>query len=123
MASIDLTTQNFNETLDNNEIVIVDFWAAWCGPCIQFSPIFEKIAEENPDITFGKVNIDEQPAIASQFGVHSVPSILVSREGIILLNQAGMLPEEAFDKLINHVKELDMDQIREEIAKDKEDDA
>lgn len=123
MASIDLTTQNFNETLDNNEIVIVDFWAAWCGPCIQFSPIFEKIAEENPDITFGKVNIDEQPAIANEFGVHSVPSILVSREGIILLNQAGMLPEEAFDKLINHVKELDMDQIREEIAKDKEDDA
>lgn len=123
MASIDLTTQNFNETLDNNEIVIVDFWAAWCGPCIQFSPIFEKIAEENPDITFGKVNIDEQPAIANEFGVHSVPSILVSREGIILLNQAGMLPEEAFGKLIKHVKELDMDQIREEIAKDKEDDA
>ena len=123
MAYIDLTTKNFNETLDNNEIVIIDFWAEWCGPCRQFAPIFEKVAEDNPDIIFAKVNTEEQHAIADQFGIRSIPTLMVSRDGIILLNQAGMLPEEAFDKLINHVKGLDMDKIREEMAQDEEDDA
>ena len=121
MACIDLTTININETLDNNEIVIVDFWASWCGPCIQFAPIFEKVSEEYPDVVFAKVNTEEQQAISAQYGIQSIPTIMVVRDGIILLNQAGSLPEEAFDKLITHVKGLDMDQIREEIAKDKED--
>lgn len=120
MAYIDLTTKDFNETLDKEGIVIIDFWAAWCGPCIQFAPIFEKAAENYPDVTFAKVNIDEQQAIASQYGIHSVPTVMVVRDGIILLNQGGSLPEEAFPKLIDHVKELDMDQIREEIAKENE---
>jgi len=121
MACIDLTTKDFNETLDNNEIVIIDFWASWCGPCIQFAPIFEEVSENYPDVVFAKVNTEEQQAISQQYGIQSIPTIMVVRDGIILLNQAGSLPEEAFGKLIKHVKELDMDQIREEIAKDKED--
>jgi len=120
MAYIDLTTKDFNETLDKEGIVIIDFWASWCGPCIKFAPIFEKAAEEYPDVVFGKVNIDEQQAIATQYGVHSVPNILVARDGIILMNQGGSLPADAFEKLITHVKDLDMDEIREEIAKEDE---
>ncbi len=120
MAYLDLTTKDFNETLDNNEIVIIDFWAEWCGPCKMFAPIFEKVAENNPDITFAKVNTEEQQALAAQYGIHSIPTLMVVRDGIILLNQGGMLPEEAFGKLIDHVKGLDMDQIRAEMAKDEE---
>lgn len=123
MACIDLTQQTFNETLDNNEIVIVDFWAPWCGPCIQFAPIFEMVSEEYPDVVFAKVNTEEQQTLSAQYGIQSIPTIMVVRDGIILLNQAGSLPEEAFEKLITHVKELDMDQVRAEIAKDEEDDA
>lgn len=115
MPSIDLTTQTFDETLDNNDIVIIDFWAEWCGPCKQFSPIFEKVADEYPDVTFGKVNTEEQQSLAMKYGVHSIPTLMVVRDGIILLNQAGMLPEDAFGKLIAHVKGLDMDQVRAEM--------
>jgi len=122
MAYIDLTTKDFNETLDNNDIVIIDFWAEWCAPCKQFAPIFEKAAEDYPDVVFGKVNTEEQQAIAREYGVHSIPTIMVVREGIILLNQGGSLPAEAFGKLITHVKGLDMDEVRAEMAKDEEDD-
>ena len=121
MAYMDLTTKNFDETLDDNEIVIIDFWAEWCGPCKQFAPIFEKVAENNPDITFAKVNTEEQQALADRYGIRSIPTLMVVRDGIILLNQGGMLPEEAFGKLIDHVKGLDMDQVREEMAKDEDD--
>ena len=120
MAYTDLTKETFNETLDSNEIVIIDFWAEWCAPCKQFAPIFEKVAEDNPTITFAKVNTEEQQALAQQYNIQSIPSLMVVRDGIILLNQGGSLPEEAFDKLITHVKELDMDAVRAEIAKDEE---
>ena len=122
MAYINLTAKNFSETLDTNEIVIIDFWAEWCGPCKQFAPIFEKVAENNPDIVFAKVNTEEQQAVADQYGIRSIPTLMVSRDGIILLNQAGMLPEEAFAKLIAHVKGLDMDKVREEMAQKEDED-
>jgi len=121
MPCIDLTTQTFDETLDNNDIVIIDFWAEWCGPCRQFAPTFEKVADENPDVVFGKVNTEEQQSLAMKYGVHSIPTLMVVRDGIILLNQGGMLPEDAFGKLIDHVKGLDMDQVRAEMeAEDNE---
>ncbi len=120
MAYKNLTTADFNETLDSNEIVIIDFWAEWCGPCKQFAPIFEKVANDNPDITFGKVNTEEQQQLATQFGIRSIPTLMVVRDGIILLNQPGMLPEESFGDLIKHVKEINMDEVRAEIAKEEE---
>lgn len=120
MAYIDLTTQNFNEVLDTHEIVIIDFWAEWCGPCRQFAPIFEEASEKFPDVTFAKVNTEEQQAIAAQYGIQSIPTVMASRDGIILMNQAGTLPPEAFGQLINQIKALDMDKIREEIAAENE---
>jgi len=122
MAYINLTTKDFTETLDTHEIVIIDFWAEWCGPCKQFAPVFEKVAEENPDITFAKVNTEEQQAIATRYGIHSVPTLMVVKEGIIVLNHGGSQPEESMNKIITHVKGIDMDDIRAQIAADEEDD-
>ncbi|MDH5464087.1 MAG: thioredoxin [Thiovulaceae bacterium] len=122
MAYIDLTTKDFNETLDTHEIVIIDFWAEWCAPCKQFAPTFEKVAAENPDITFAKVNTEEQQAIATQYGIHSVPTLMVVRDGIVLLNHGGAQPEDVMNKVIAHVKSIDMDDIRAQMAKDEEDD-
>ena len=119
MAHItEASEETFENEIATDQLVLIDFWAEWCGPCKQFAPIFEKAAENHPDVTFAKVNTEEQQAIATQYGIRSIPTIMVTRDGIILLNQAGSLPEEAFGKLIDHVKGLDMDQIREEIAKD-----
>ncbi|PHR54230.1 MAG: thioredoxin [Arcobacter sp.] len=122
MAYLDLTTKNFNETLDNNEIVIIDFWAQWCGPCKIFSPIFEKVAENNSDITFAKIDIDDQSVIAKHYGVLSVPTTLIIRDGIIVRNKEGMLPEETLNELIKSAKALDMDKVRADLDKAEEDD-
>ena len=117
MALENLTAENFNEKIGENSIAIIDFWAPWCGPCRSFAPIFEKVAEENPDILFGKVNTEEEQAIAGEFQIRSIPTVMVIKEGIIVFNQAGMLPEEALKDIIKQVRELDMDMVRAEIAK------
>ncbi len=120
MAYVELSEQNFNETVTNNDIVIIDFWAPWCGPCKAFGPVFEKIAEANPDITFAKVNTEEQQALAGHFQIRSIPTLMILKEQVMVFNQAGALPEEGLNDLIAQVKELDMDKVREEIAKEQQ---
>ncbi len=116
MAYINLTTENFNETIENNETVVIDFWAEWCGPCQQFAPIFEKVADNNPEITFAKVNTEEQRELAGQFAIRSIPTLMIVKEGVIVFNKGGMLPEEALNDVIRQAKELDMAKVHEEIA-------
>ena len=120
MAYTDLTTENFTEMIETNETVIIDFWAAWCGPCLQFAPIFEQVAENNPDITFAKVNTEEQKEIAAQFAIQSIPTLVIIKEGVLVFNQAGMLPEESFNDVIKQAKALDMAKVHEEIKNEAE---
>jgi len=115
VALENLTKENFNDKVTSNEIVILDFWAPWCGPCRQFAPIFEKVAGEHPDILFGKINTEEEPEIAGHFQIQSIPTVNVLRENIALFQQPGLLPEEGLNDIIRQVKEVDMDQIRKEI--------
>ena len=117
MALENLNKENFNDKIASNEIVILDFWAEWCGPCKQFAPIFEKTAEQYPDILFGKVNTEEEQELAGYFQIRSIPTVAVMREGIILFMQPGMLPEEGLHDLIKQVQELDMDEVRAEVEK------
>lgn len=117
MATVELTTDNFEETIENNDIVILDFWAPWCGPCRTFGPIFEAASERHEDVVFGKVNTEDQPALAGAFAVRSIPTVAIFREQIPIFAQPGLLPEAALDELIRQVRELDMDEVREEYDK------
>ena len=119
---IEVTASNIEDTIKEG-VALVDFWAPWCGPCRMIAPVIEELAEDfDGKAKICKVNTDEEQDIAIKYGIRSIPTLMVVRDGIILLNQGGMLPEEAFGKLIDHVKGLDMDKVREEIAKDEEDD-
>jgi len=117
MALVNLTEANFNENVENNDIVIIDFWAPWCGPCRSFAPIYEKVAEEYPDILFGKVNTEEEQGLGGYFQIRSIPTIMILREKIGVFQQAGVIPEESLKDVIEQVKALDMDKVREEVEK------
>ncbi len=117
MATMELTLENFEDTISKEGITLVDFWAEWCGPCRMFGPIFEKAAEENLDIRFGKVDTEAQQQLAGMAGITSIPTLMIFRDGILLFNQPGALPAPALNDLIGKVKELDMDSVRAEIAK------
>ncbi len=117
MALENLTAENFDEKVTSSDIAILDFWAPWCGPCRQFAPIFEKVAGENPDILFGKINTEEEQSLAGHFRIQSIPTVMVLRDNIVLFSQPGLLPEEGLNDIIRQVKELDMDEVRKEIEK------
>lgn len=116
MATITLTADNFKETINSHDIVIVDFWAEWCGPCRSFAPTFEAASEKYPDIAFAKVNTEEEREMAAGFNIRSIPTLMVFRDQVILYAEAGALPASALEQLIEQVKGLDMDQVRADIA-------
>ncbi len=117
MAVLEMTSQNIEETINNNKIVIIDFWAPWCGPCKQFGPVFEQSATKNLDVIHAKVNTDNEQEIAGSFEIKSIPTIAIFKEQTLIYHEAGSLPEEALDQILTQVRGLDMDKIREEIKK------
>lgn len=116
MSTVELTMDTFESTVLSEGITLVDFWAEWCGPCRMFGPIFEKASDANPDIRFAKVDTEAEQQLAGMAGINSIPTLMIFRDGILLFNQPGALPAPALDDLINKVRELDMDQVRSEIA-------
>ncbi|MEZ5239366.1 MAG: thioredoxin [Microthrixaceae bacterium] len=115
MSTVNLTEATFAETVDADGLVLVDLWAEWCGPCKMFAPIFEKVSEAHPDAVFAKVDTEAEQNLAGQLGVMSIPTLMVFRDGILLFNQAGALPEAALEDLVSQAEALDMDQVRSEL--------
>lgn len=116
MATFDLTQENFDTSVQENDILFVDFWASWCGPCRQFAPTYEAASEANPDIAFGSVNTEEERELSAGFRVTSIPTLMVFREQILVFAQPGALPPAALDQVISAVRGLDMDDVRRQIA-------
>lgn len=115
-STVELTKENFDQTVTDNEFVLIDFWAAWCGPCRQFAPVYEKAAEENPDLVFGKVDTEAQPELAAAFGIQSIPTLMIVRDQVAVFAQPGALPEAALTDVIGQARKLDMDDVRKQIA-------
>ena len=115
MATIDLTAATFEQTIVDNEIVLVDFWAAWCGPCRQFAPVFGASSEKHPDIVFGKVDTEAEQALAGAANITSIPTLMAFREGILVFAQPGALPAAALEQVIDGVKALDMDEVKAQV--------
>jgi len=116
MAVVELTKENFEQVVTSNPMVIVDYWAPWCGPCRGFAPVFEKVAEANPDVVFAKVNTDEEQEIAAHFQIRSIPTLMVFKDQIIVFSQPGALPQGAFEQVVDKTKSLDMEMVRKQIA-------
>ena len=112
MATVELTKDNFSDVVSSAELVLVDFWASWCGPCRSFGPVFEEASERHPDAVFGKVDTEAQRELATAFRVMSIPTLVVIREGLVLYAKSGALPLEALDDLVGRARALDMDQVR-----------
>jgi thioredoxin 1 len=116
VATVDLTVSDFTSTLESNDIVLIDFWAEWCGPCRMFAPWYEEVSEQFGDVVFAKVDTEAQQELAGSFGIRSIPTLMAFRDGILLFKEAGALPKEALTNLVEQVKGLDMDDVRRQIA-------
>ena len=116
MAVVELTKENFEQVVTSNPTVVVDYWAPWCGPCRGFAPVFERVAEANPDVVFAKVNTDDEQEIAAHFQIRSIPTLMVFRDQIIVFSQPGALPQNALEQVVSKAKGLDMDDVRRQIA-------
>ena len=116
MATIDINADSFEQTITDNEIVLVDFWADWCGPCKRFAPIYDKASDEHGEITFAKLDTDANQALSGQLGIEGIPTLMAFREGVLVFNQAGALPGPALQQVIDAVKGLDMEQVHKQVA-------
>lgn len=116
MATLDLTKDNFNQTIESGKTVIIDFWAPWCGPCRAFAPTFEAVAEQHPDVIFGKINTEVEQELGASFNIRSIPTLMVFREKVILFSQPGMLPKAALEEVVAKSLALDMAKVHAEIA-------
>jgi thioredoxin 1 len=116
MATVKLTADNFNSTVSGGGLILVDFWAEWCGPCRMFGPVYEKVSERHADAVFGKLDTEAQPEVAATFKIASIPTLMIIRDNVVLYSQAGALPETALEQLITKAKELDMDEVRASLA-------
>ena len=115
-GTVEITQGNFKEVVERDGIVLIDWWAPWCGPCRVFGPTYEKVAERHPDITFGKVNTEAQPELAGSFEIRSIPTLMILRDKVLLFSQPGALPEAALDDLIRQVRALDMEKVRADLS-------
>tara|TARA_Y100000766_G_scaffold196416_1_gene168947 strand:+ start:15144 stop:15518 length:375 start_codon:yes stop_codon:yes gene_type:complete len=115
MPSVEIREPEFANIIDNNSIVLLDFWAEWCGPCKAYGPVYERVSEEFPDVIFGKIDTEAEPQLAQSFNIRSIPTTIVFKEGIGVFMQPGALPEDALRDLVGKIKELDMDEVRAEI--------
>jgi thioredoxin len=116
VATVELNKSNFEQVITGNDMVVVDFWASWCGPCKSFAPVFEAASEQHPDIVFGKVNADDEQELAAAFSIRSIPFVLLMREKVVLFAQAGALPAKGLESVIRQARELDMAQVHKDVA-------